>query len=94
MAIDTRERRQAVSSLKRRRTATVTPSASPGQAWRQEVGWGYPGILADAPVAAATVQGTMTVAITDTGTMTVAFSDTGTMAVVVTDTGSMEVTFT
>ncbi len=49
MAIDDREKRQAVSSLKRRRTATVTPNASKDQEWRQEVGWGYPGIAAGDP---------------------------------------------
>ena len=45
MAIDTRERRQAVASLTYL-GPNVTPNATPDQEWRQEVGWGYPGILA------------------------------------------------
>lgn len=50
MAIDTREKRQAVVGLGHYFSGpSVTPNASPDQEWRQEAGWGYPGILADSP---------------------------------------------
>ena len=51
MAIDTREKRQAVAALSGKPYfgPGVTSNASPDQEWRQEVGWGYPGILAASP---------------------------------------------
>ena len=47
MAIDTRERRQAASVISMYwKGPTPTPTAAKDQEWRQEVAWGYPGILA------------------------------------------------
>ena len=46
MAIDSREKRQAISGILGVLIAGVTPNASPDQEWRQEAGWSYPGILA------------------------------------------------
>lgn len=52
MAIDTRERRQAVVGISHYFIGpNVTPNAAPDLEWRQEVGWGYPGIAVGAPVA-------------------------------------------
>ena len=53
MAIDSAEKRRAVAALAFGLFIGpgVTPNASPDQEWRQVVGYGYPGILADAPVA-------------------------------------------
>ena len=51
MAIDTREKRQSVVGIGFYFSGpSVTPNASPDAEWRQEVGWGYPGIAAGAPV--------------------------------------------
>lgn len=48
MAIDTREKRQAASVVSSYWMApSPTPIAAKDQEWRQEAGWGYPGILAD-----------------------------------------------
>lgn len=45
MAIDTAERRRAVSGIGGLLLPGVTPNAANDQEWRQEAGWGYPGIL-------------------------------------------------
>ena len=51
MAIDTREKRQAVASISFYWAGVnVTPNATLDVEWRQEVGWGYPGIAPAAPV--------------------------------------------
>jgi hypothetical protein len=50
MAIDTRERRQSCCGIQVTLLPGMTPNASPDVEWRQESGWGYPGI---APVGAA-----------------------------------------
>jgi hypothetical protein len=56
MAIDTAEKRRAVAGIGIVIFGPgVTPNATPDQEWRQEVGWGYPGILAgEAELAVAT----------------------------------------
>lgn len=51
MAIDSREKRQSLSGIQHFMIPGVTPNAAPDQEWRQESGWGYPGILAQSPVA-------------------------------------------
>ncbi len=48
--IDTAEKRRSISGIFRLLPG-VTPNASPGQAWRQESGWSYSGILAGLPAA-------------------------------------------
>ena len=53
MAIDTAEKRKAVAAIPGIPFAvSVTPNATPDQEWRQEAGWGYPGILAGEAAAA------------------------------------------
>ena len=50
MAIDTRERRQSVVGISHYWSGpSVTPFAAQDAEWRQEAGWGYPGILAESP---------------------------------------------
>ena len=49
MAIDTREKRQSVVGINFFFGPSPTPNASKDQEWRQEVGYGYPGIAASAP---------------------------------------------
>lgn len=44
MAIDSREKRQAMLYFNRRHAVAVTPNASKDQEWRQEILRGYPGI--------------------------------------------------
>ncbi len=51
MAIDTAEKRRCVAGIPL--GTGVTPNAVKDQEWRQEVGWGYCGILAAAAVVAA-----------------------------------------
>lgn len=47
MAIDTAERRKSVAGIHGPWTGTgVTPNSGKDQEWRQEAGYGYPGILA------------------------------------------------
>ena len=47
MAIDTAERRKSVAGIHGAWTGTgVTPNSGKDQEWRQEAGYGYPGILA------------------------------------------------
>ena len=47
MAIDNREKRQsALSAFFRLSIPSVTPNATKDQEWRQQVLWGYSGILA------------------------------------------------
>lgn len=55
MAIDTAEKRRAASVISFYPLGPgVTPNASKDQEWRQEAGYGYPGILASgAPEPAA-----------------------------------------
>ena len=50
MAIDNREKRQAVAALPHVIFAVnVTPNASQDIEWRQEAAWGYPGISPTGP---------------------------------------------
>ena len=49
MAIDSREKRASVVGVNYISAASVTPNSGKDQEWRQESGWGYPGILADNP---------------------------------------------
>jgi hypothetical protein len=51
MAIDDREKRQSVVGINMIAGPSPTPTAAQDQAWRQEAGYSYSGILADAPVA-------------------------------------------
>ena len=51
MAIDNREKRQSVVGINKLSGPSPTPNASRDQEWRQEVGYGYPGIPAAAPSA-------------------------------------------
>ena len=47
MAIDTAEKRKSLSGIQNSVLIPgVTPTAGKDQEWRQEAGWGYPGILA------------------------------------------------
>lgn len=46
MAIDTREKRASLVGILPFLSVGVTPNASKDQEWRQEAGWGYPGIAA------------------------------------------------
>jgi hypothetical protein len=48
--IDSPEKRRSLSGLLPIFPPGVTPSASQDQEWRQEAGYGYPGILAGSPV--------------------------------------------
>lgn len=50
MALDTREKRQAASGIGFYWSPTVTPNVALDVEWRQEAGWGYPGIAPSAPV--------------------------------------------
>ncbi len=45
MAIDTREKRQSIAGISVYFNLGVTTNASKDQEWRQEAGYGYPGIL-------------------------------------------------
>lgn len=50
MAIDSREKRQSVIAISHYMVGpTVTPNSSKDAEWRQEVGYGYPGIAAGEP---------------------------------------------
>lgn len=52
MAIDNAEKRRSVSGIPFHPLGPgVTPNASKDQEWRQQSGWGYSGILVDAPSA-------------------------------------------
>ena len=52
MAIDTREKRQAAAVVSHQFMGpNVTPTAAKDGEWRQEVAWGYPGILVGAVAA-------------------------------------------
>lgn len=44
MAIDSREKRQSLAN-RMPLPPTVTPNASKDKEWRQEAGWGYPGVV-------------------------------------------------
>ena len=56
MAIDTRERRAAVVALPYPLAGvSPTPNVDKDQEWRQEAGWGYPGILVAGFIQAATL---------------------------------------
>jgi hypothetical protein len=46
MALDTREKRQSVAFPLAFFPCGTTPNASKDKEWRQEAGWGYPGIAA------------------------------------------------
>lgn len=46
MAIDSREKRQSISGVHLYIIPGITPTAGKDQEWRQESGFGYPGILA------------------------------------------------
>ncbi len=46
MAIDTAEKRKSISGINYIGGPGVTPNSSQDQEWRQEVGYGYSGILA------------------------------------------------
>ena len=46
MAIDSREKRASVVGINRFAGPSVTPTAGQDREWRQEVGYGYPGIAA------------------------------------------------
>ena len=50
MAIDTREKRQSVVGIQYLSGPSPTPNAAKDQEWRQEVGYGYSGILVAALV--------------------------------------------
>lgn len=55
MAIDTREKRQAVVGISFYFVGpNVTPNVAKDVEWRQEAGWGYPGILPDGAVVVST----------------------------------------
>lgn len=49
MAIDSREKRQSIVCINRLSGPSPTPNAAKDQEWRQEAGYGYPGILANNP---------------------------------------------
>jgi hypothetical protein len=49
VAIDSRAKRASLVGLLPFLSVGVTNDATPDQAWRQAAGWGYFGILADAP---------------------------------------------
>ena len=50
--LDTAEKRKASSGISLYAAGPgVTPNATQDQEWRQEAGYGYPGILADSPTA-------------------------------------------
>ncbi len=46
MAIDSREKRASVVGINYLSGPSPTPNAAQDQEWRQEVGYGYPGIAA------------------------------------------------
>jgi hypothetical protein len=51
MAIDSKEKRASVTGIHLYVAGPgVTPTAAQDQEWRQEVGYGYPGIAAAAPI--------------------------------------------
>ena len=50
MAIDSREKRASVVGINRLAGPSVTPNSAKDKEWRQEVGYSYSGIAADAPV--------------------------------------------
>lgn len=56
MAIDTREKRQAAALVGVALVPpTVTVNTSKDQEWRQEVGWGYPGVETGTVITGTTV---------------------------------------
>lgn len=50
MAIDTAEKRRSISGINYTAGPGVTPNSSQDQEWRQEVGYGYSGILVSEPI--------------------------------------------
>lgn len=46
MAIDSAEKRKSLAGIITSMPPGVTPNASKDAEWRQEAGWGYPGIAA------------------------------------------------
>lgn len=52
MAIDSAEKRKSLAGILPFLPVGVTPNASKDQEWRQEAGWGYPGILSGNVLAA------------------------------------------
>jgi len=56
MAIDSREKRASIVGINYLSGPSPTPTAAKDQEWRQEVGYGYPGILAGAPPAVSPVK--------------------------------------
>ena len=44
MAIDNAEKRKSLSGIQVTLMVGVTPNTAQDQEWRQEAGWGYPGI--------------------------------------------------
>lgn len=53
MAIDSAEKRKSLSGIQHFLIPGVTNNAALDGEWRQEAGWGYPGILVSAPVVAS-----------------------------------------
>lgn len=54
MAIDSAPKRKSIVGISLYPSGPgVTPDGTPGQAWRQQSGYGYSGILADNPSASA-----------------------------------------
>ena len=49
MAIDTAEKRRAVAGISAALSVAVTPNVAKDVQWRQESGWGYPGIFPSLP---------------------------------------------
>lgn len=49
MAIDSAAKRCAVAGVTFPLTVAITPDATQGLAWRQNVGWGYLGVLTEIP---------------------------------------------
>ncbi len=50
VAVDSAEKRRSLSGIQASLMPGVTPNASKDAEWRQEAGWGYPGISAGTPV--------------------------------------------
>lgn len=83
MAIDTAEKRRSVAGIPFFPLGPgVTPNASPDQEWRQQVGWGYSGILAAEAVVA--VIGSV-VEIVDSAAFVVALTDSSAYSVELTE---------
>jgi hypothetical protein len=98
MAIDTREKRQAVAALSGAHYFGIgtTPNSAKDQEWRQQSAYGYSGILAEEPAAPPVVTDvdSITTAFISTGAITPSLEDPGILNTVYRETSAGDVRIT